>query len=1780
MTTYRIGDLVKVDERASFRNDVQLDNFDDPTLNLGLINSYLFSTALPGGGRSLQERQDISPYMVLEKLVQVFNSNLENRFCLIANYGHGKSHLALALANYFSRPASSPEVSTLLQKITNALGDPATAARYHDFKKSKGEFLVLRLRGDLPHNLHDQLLSGLEKALNEHVATRGTKLPFWFKEAEEIINNFSPTEKEKANDYLRNQSYDIPLLLQQLGKRANVYDLCVKLIHHVKGVRPHLGREISLAEVVRWATDNFCGPGKPLGGVLILFDEFGLYIQRYAQRDSAGELQDLLNGISDRQGQTAFLAFSQLDLMQLADNLQAGAATKTNLKRELTRIPKSWTLFSLMESVISAYLIQDKNRWQSFLADRSIAGPFTNATDVAWEQFQKRYATNLLWTFSYFQERISKGTFPLHPITTYLLCNLKLRSDDASTPRTALGFVLDKLHLCENEPAVSGKRPNWILPINLVDYFGERLDQETYAQYNTAKSRIGNDAPEAQQIILKALLLQLEAGLTPRDKDQIAYLAQSAGLDELETRQALRTLSDNTVIRYDHTYKSYSFWPATTNPKLLEETIQKKVTQFAWTTSTLQGFNETLAQFPESNFGTIDTPVKWGHEKDWAARELIVTPDLLTIDWLKNITVPFGYNHTGLVEANRSLVVWVATEKAEDLNGLREKINQVIQEALAVYGPHPPVVIFIAPNKSHPELLESYRRYHILKNFSQKERTDIGQDMYDNEVKKTQLDLFKSLGQLREDSQVVGERQRSRSIYLVPNAYAATLRTREKFSIRALLQELYKAAFSYAPPEFFHQYPLKSSSKLKGAVRKSANVLLRNAPSELKTLARSDNDRVVGDLADKFLVQKWKLLMADDYRIREEPDSQQVREAWQHIDRGVKPGRDETKLRDVLFPLLNPPYGYDYNTAILLFAAWFGYHRLDLEMSINGQRTAKESFGELLTKGPKDFFQDIAITKVVTLQRKAVPDKTEIRQRIKDSAHKQFTIIEAHNEIVWLNEIISDDRHGSELRSDADEAKKSLEEGRSNALKYDHETGLLKQQIERANSPENLIDLSKRINALPTLSNVKGTQDSVPIIREKFNQRIEQVVEQICQENESPKQLTDVGLCKERLEKTRKVITLATLPNLVQRIRQSLERLEERKTQLEAAWQEDQRIAGLEAKIVGVDPAGSLFQLLAGADTLRQLDNLPKEIAEKRNNRLKQVEQAIANINQQIAQSRVALANCKQTTHIRPVRDTLLKLQTTCANTNQATEIWEILINADALEATLTAQEKQHSELKQAITNVTVRGEQPLLNDLLQGRLTLQAMANLPSDLAQLRDSQLKQVEKAIDDIQVKIGQAKQQLETAQTMAQLNLIRDSLYNLKSRCANTPEVMEIDSALANLVHKQEIVTQAQQRADDMRRVIESADPQATLKRLLAFQEQLQTIGDVPAGLNNLLTQKLEAITNAIKSIRSQISQARNNLPKATDRQALNKIRDTLLPLQTRCAELPEGEEIAQLIVQVDQRKAILDEEKGQRDQWRAIINGVNTKQQPLRVLLDGQKTLEALPALPEDLNRERNRRLQEIKNGVASLKQQVEQIEGTLNSVTDQNQLRKQRDTLFQLKQQSENTILEPTLASLIDRADKLRAFFDQLDQERISKLDSPLAYQEQINRLEQLGQAVTLSLNQRGLVAKKQEEARKVAGDQQKQAQNWLAKQKEDSQMGHLLATVAAQLQNPPQTVLAFLSPAELDQLTQLRQQVGQRIDADNLMAIEKRFRQIQDRGLQEQCLQRLHQIFEASQNG
>jgi DNA replication protein DnaC len=114
-----IKDLVHIDEHGAFRSDVQLSDYDNVALNRELLRNYIFTVSAPSTSSA---GRDVSAKDVLKMLRDAFTlERIENRIVLTANFGRGKSHLALTLANFFSRPAESDEVRIIFERLGQAL---------------------------------------------------------------------------------------------------------------------------------------------------------------------------------------------------------------------------------------------------------------------------------------------------------------------------------------------------------------------------------------------------------------------------------------------------------------------------------------------------------------------------------------------------------------------------------------------------------------------------------------------------------------------------------------------------------------------------------------------------------------------------------------------------------------------------------------------------------------------------------------------------------------------------------------------------------------------------------------------------------------------------------------------------------------------------------------------------------------------------------------------------------------------------------------------------------------------------------------------------------------------------------------------------------------------------------------------------------------------------------------------------------------------------------------------------------------------------------------------------------------------------------------------------------------------------------------------------------------------------------------------------------------------------------------------------------------------------
>lgn len=1226
----KIKDIVQLDTKGEFRSDVQLSDFDNPSLNLSLLQSYIFSVSIPDSFGT--QTKAIAGLGLLEEVIKAFRyDQFENRFVAVANYGHGKSHLALVLANLFSKPVDSPEVQTIFERIQYASSNPAKVQGYREFKEDRKEFLVLRLRGDDPRPLRQQFFRALKQALSEHEATHGVEPPFWVNQAKQYLKSLTHEQLEIANAFLEaNYHLDVPALLQEIEEyREQAYTQYEDLFAHLShGIRPNLDANVSLREAVGWAVRKHCAKDKPLGGLLILFDEFSLYVQRYARDKAVGELQDLLQGVQDQRERAVFLAFAQHDPDEVATQMLHGGQPLQSLKKELDRLPRRFALYSLMESVLDAYLKQDPGAWDEFLQNPRVKGTlFGSESETTWDLFNKHYDSELMWTNQKFRDVVVKGCFPLHPTTTALLCQLKMRQgQDISGTRTVLGFVRDQLDSIEDLPAHENGRVNWILPIALVDYFGERLvgdNAAIYEAYLNARHNLdlllGDSAIDEQRKVLKALLLQHVANLPGTHRKQVALLAHLSGIDEDIALKSLKELSERNITRYDSLQGINVFWQVGTNPQRLEEAIEEKKQGIDRDPGKILGeLNRLLESDPFYAFGSVKVDVEWGHPDDWAASEFIISQSAGTSN---KETFPFRLTGRGLEDGGRGVVVWALLEDESERDALRKLAQAYVakQGELAGSPDAPLPVIVMLPKAPVPELMELYIRYKALDAVG-KDRDlvkEIGQQTYENEVDRTKADMKKALDRLRGDrgdSGRVWDIPRDAAEIVVPDAYRAVIAASGNGrSIKYVLKQLYELAYRVRPPKFFTQYSAlqtRGQNRLRTAVKTVAKNLLRDGIGN----AINGMDNVSSDLCTIYLSPRQWGLLTSGYELQE-PASPRLKDAWTLLENTFKPGTRDAPVKNVIPTLLTPPYGFDYNTALLLLAGWIGYHRSELLISYGGPQISLNRLEEQIegTKTSRDFLNWACIGPLAITRRdpsEALKEMREIRAKIE--AGERFSQAAAQDALRTLEEFAAQEKRPADQRQQASGTASQLKKALEAAQKYDAEAQVILRDLEVQSEVSELLALRQKKSELIPSDLVETVQPPISEIETRILAKLEQALGRERQRIQGLADITQVGAARNKLHNIQKQLNRQGLTNLADQVAAIESTLKDRIVLLQTAEKEKHHLEVMKA----MSPSARLEKLRDYRQQLEAMQLVSPEAIQERARKLDAIKKEIETLEQ------------------------------------------------------------------------------------------------------------------------------------------------------------------------------------------------------------------------------------------------------------------------------------------------------------------------------------------------------------------------------------------------------------------------------------------------------------------------------------------------------------------------------------------------------------------------------------
>lgn len=1312
----RIGDLVRINVHGDFHPDVQLDSYWDEERNLQLAKSYIFTSSEQG--------YELGSVELLWTLCETFIPGpTSNRLVVIANYGHGKSHFAVAAANYFGKPTDSHAFQAILSQLRHVIGDSPLMQRFESFRASRRPFLIILLRGDeSPMYLSSKFVRALEGALQAHESTRNTRPRWWFSDAEEFLRRAKEEHRTEADEFLRQYGLDLAALEGQVRDRnMTAYGPCRELFKFLHGVYPSFG-ESSLREMVEWIADELAGEGKPFAGALILFDEFSTFVHNYARGDLVGEgapLQDLLSGVERHRGRVTFVAFAQHDPRTVVEQAGAYESKLTSVQKELDRLDQRFTLKSVLEEVVDSYLSQDEGVWRNLSLQPEFRRQVDEAISLTLGIFKRRYE-GLRWKPDQFRDKVVRGCFPLHPATTALFSSISY--GQPTQPRSVLRFLFERVRAKGSEPVFRDDgQVNWILPIELVDWFEDMLPDRAREDYRQAIQDVGPDADPILKTVLKAVLLLQVGDVPTKSADPARVIAQFCGLNHGRVKEALEELVRRLVLRHDAADNRYLFW-GSRGPIRVEPLIRDKLVKLALAGRTLQKVVNHLGE--RGGISSITVSIPWGSPQDWQAAHAFVVRSEFSESVIRGLVQGIVAQPGAPISA-RGLVIWPLAETPEDVQYYRQHGQQLLDTAVKVVGyPNLPVVL-MRPRQPSPDLLNSLKRLAALLEFTRSEIEECGPDAYEAMLRNESGQAMKLLKNLEGISDPI-----------VPELFRSLIVLTRTPSVDQLMRELFQQAFYRGPREFFTQYHAQSQ-KMTKAVSAVAHALSKD--TLLTAYSTLHLDPVAKDLIDRFLASsgKWKLL-TDSHWIQPPPSTSPIIHGWQLLEERIQRGAKGVQLKGILVELLNPPYGYDSQTLTLLFSAWYGYNRRELDLSVNGQLRALETLFEGGSRGlakPQKVIATLARSTLTRRNPSELESKArEVAERI--SRREAISQQQAEQDIQTLQSALENLELDGDQYRDFATAKARLEKELAAAREYDRRVHELHQLGRTSDDLDELLEGWERLRELSDYNGfVQASGPSKQHLSALLPARIQEFTRRICSQHEQLTALADYDRHAAALRTLREKLQKRGLDGLANEVGSAIQRLatvRERLEQDERAREHDRAIQ-VEMAAMTVRPSTDLATLRRYREKLESMRPQTGAVKQEWQSKCQEISAQIATLERLIGQLQQQLQQAAEVSSVREVRDRALQDRRLFEETPEAQAIERILARAENLEQLFAEVQSLRSRQLQRPADVDEVCER--LHELgeCDGELSEAQRAAIENAIKHIQEQANKQVQAALN---------------------------------------------------------------------------------------------------------------------------------------------------------------------------------------------------------------------------------------------------------------------------------------------------------------------------------------------------------------------------------------------------------------------------------------------------------------
>lgn len=572
----QISDLVYFSKENYFNGAVQTEWYYDQEKLPQIAESYIFHGpkyyGVSKNDVSSKTHRLIDTASFTKKIAEKLHAEQSsNNFVMtIAGYGTGKSHLAVSLGALFGDDGRLRDLVT--ENIFKVDAETGSYIKQINQKKN----LVIALNGMNNFNLDAEVLRCAVMALSQNglsddilkevtksydLAKQFVSRSFWKNEKE-----FTAHAQEQGiyarGDMLKSK------LLQNIEKDQSILEIVNQVYFEANGDTIRWERGLSAGDIITTLQKKLCGHGKPFNKVLILFDEFGRFIEYAAANPTiAGDaaLQQIFEAVQGADGKIVFVGFIQSELDAYLSRIEKTA----NIIRYIGRYKNSEKLFlsSNFETIL-ANLIKKKDT-DTFIhtvgaATERYEGYFRRILESIkrWDRSSNRKS---VWIDpEMFRKIILQGCYPLHPLTVWMLSN----TSNWMQQRSTIAFASEMMDLVADENVTCHWLP-FVYPYQIVEsgIFNEMLNAEEKGLVNSQYCmlyqdillKIGAKLSDNEKKVLQAVLVVNVARFVFYDKnDAILALQYCTNLKEEEVQRALKNLETmHGVVTFDDQTKTF-----------------------------------------------------------------------------------------------------------------------------------------------------------------------------------------------------------------------------------------------------------------------------------------------------------------------------------------------------------------------------------------------------------------------------------------------------------------------------------------------------------------------------------------------------------------------------------------------------------------------------------------------------------------------------------------------------------------------------------------------------------------------------------------------------------------------------------------------------------------------------------------------------------------------------------------------------------------------------------------------------------------------------------------------------------------------------------------------------------------------------------------------------------------------------------------------------------------------------------------------------------------------